>query len=282
LVGVTMRAGHALTALTAVIAAAALLATACTTSHKPDASSSGPTQSAPAPGPTSGATGAATAISTATAASLSAQMSAALDTLHSAHLDVDAGGLGGKSTVDVTFAGGKATATDLTIDANGQPVEVRTVGDTSYAKLPPAMNKSGKPWILVTSNSSNAVVQGLTTSMGATKAITSLDAITALVGSAQSVQAKGTETVGGVSAAHYALQIDASKGSSNPDIATMLTLLGDATIPVDVWLDGKNRPVKLVIEVPLAGQKIPVTVLVGNFDAPLSLPAPPADQVATS
>jgi outer membrane murein-binding lipoprotein Lpp len=85
------------------------------------------------------------------ASALAAKLGTSLNALKSAHLDIDAGSLGGTSTADVMLDNGQATATDVKVSQSAGQVEVVTVDGTSYAKRPP--NTSDKPWVRVSGNS---------------------------------------------------------------------------------------------------------------------------------
>lgn len=212
--------------------------------------------------------------STTSAATLAARISTALDALSSAHLDIDTGALGGKSTADVLLASGTATATDVHETESGKLVEVITVDGKSYAKVPGA----AKPWVLVSTASSNAVAKALASTPGVTDVLTSLSVVSGMVRSAQDVRDLGTDATGH----HYSMKIDPRKGTGNSTLDGMLSLLGSAKIPADVWLDTEDRPVRMELHISLGGSTFPVTVAASNFDAPLHITAPPADEVSTS
>jgi hypothetical protein len=231
---------------------------------------SSPPKAPPPPGGTrTGTSGAAT---------LAGAMTTALQEPTSAHLDIDTGSLAGKSTADIELTHGKTTASDITLSVNGQSIEVVTVGGTSYAKVP----GGAKPWAIVSATSSNAIAKGLATPISMLGATTSLDAVVALVAKATSFQDKGSDTIDGRPATHYALTVDPSQGSTNPQLAQVLALLGKTPLPVDLWVDDQSRPVKFAINLSFGGQKIAITAVVSKYDAPLTIAAPPADEVSTS
>jgi hypothetical protein len=97
-----------------------------------------------------------------------------------------------------------------------------------------------------------------------------LPAVADLAGSASSVRDKGS--------GHYALVIDPSR-SSGTTLGTLLADIGQKTVPVDVFLDAKGRPVKVRIGVVLGSQSLIVRVDISKFNAPVHIGAPPADQV---
>jgi hypothetical protein len=229
-------------------------------------SSGGKGQTATTPPPPS-STSAGT--SSAQAGALANTMRKGMSGLTSAHIAVDAGTLGGKSDGVVKYADGQATASDITLDMAGR-TRVVTIGNTTYAKLPAGQNTTGKPWALVSPNSSNEFVRGLAGQLTITRATSSLPAVADVVATATSVQNKG----GG----HYALQLDPSR-SAGTTLGSVLSSLGEKTVPVQLTLDGKGRPVLIQISVKLGSQSFPVVIKVSNFNQPVTITAPPRDQV---
>lgn len=201
---------------------------------------------------------------------LAGKLTTALDGITSAHLDIDAGSLGGKSTADVQLSRGEASATDVHVTQSGQDVEVVTVGGKSYAKVPNA----AKPWVLVSPTSSNAIAKALATNTGVSDVLTSLSVLVGLVRSSHDVKDLG----GG----HYTFQLDPRKGSGNAKLDSMMQALGSAQVPVDLWVDDHTRPLKVVLHIALGGAQFPITVLISKFGEPLSIQAPPAADVSTS
>jgi hypothetical protein len=202
------------------------------------------------------------AASTISATALSDKIKAGLTGLTSAHLAVDAGPLGGTSSGDFSFENGTATASDITLNNT----KVITIDGTSYAKLPRGQNTSGKPWVKVSQDSSNEFVRGLAGALSVSKAAASLPAIADLAATATSVKADGNT---------YTLVIDPSK-SSGTTLGALLGATGQKTVPVQVTLDDKGRPAHIRVNLKLAN----VDITISDFDAPVHITAPPADQVA--
>ncbi len=150
-----------------------------------------------------------------------------------------------------------------------------TVGDTTYAKLPAGRNTSGKPWVIVSNDSSNEFVRALSSQVSLTKAATSLPAIADAVGTATSVTDKGTTPQGH----DYALQLDPSK-ITDANLGGALRDLGENPVPVTVVLDKSSRPTQIKIAVKLGATSFPIVIDVSKYNAPLTITAPPADQVA--
>jgi hypothetical protein len=240
----------------------ALLTAGCSSSG---GKSGTPTTSAAA------STGSASPTSNAAATALASKMRTGLADLTSAHIDVDAGELGGRSSGDVKYADGRATASHVTIGSGAQATDVVTIGGKTYAKLPPGRNTSGKPWVVVSPTSKNEFVRGLASSLNISNAAASLPAIADVVATASSVQDKG----GG----HYALSVEPAR-SKGTTLGALLGDIGQESVPVDLYLDGTGRPTRIVISVKIGSSSFPVTINVSKFDAPVSISAPPADQIS--
>ncbi len=210
------------------------------------------------------------------AAQLAATMQSGLAGITSAHLSVDGGVLIGTVTGDFSYAHGTATASDISLVTGGQKSRIVTIGSTSYVQLPPASITDGKPWAIVRSNSKNEFVREVASTLTLTKAASSLPAVADLVRTAVSVDDKGTTSTGH----EYTVVIDAAK-SRGTTLGTLLSDVGQKSVPVDLSLDSKGRPVRVVVAVKLGSQPFNITVDVSKFNAPLHIAAPPSDQVTT-
>ncbi|HEY8301782.1 MAG TPA: hypothetical protein VIG48_07780 [Jatrophihabitans sp.] len=209
------------------------------------------------------------------ATALAATLKKATVGLTSAHIALDAGPLGGAATGDVRFADGHTTASDVTVDLAGK-TRIVTVGDTSWAMLPSGRNTSGKPWVLVSSSTSNEFARALVSQVGVIKAAVSVPEIADVVAHASSVRDLGTSAQGH----HYALLL-AMNRIKDTALGGELATLGTDPLPVDVYLDPQGRPVKIDLAAKVGGQSLPIAVTVSNFGAPVHISAPPADQVAS-
>jgi len=280
------RAGTVTRVRSRLIAALALAATVLAGTSVAGCSSSSPSPQSSAKSSTSGSTngapgtGSATGVSSTAAGVLADRVGAALNALTSVHLDIDAGGLGGKSTADIMLNSGHATATDAHLTENGQQIEMITVGGQSYAKLPAGSNPSGKPWLEIGSDSTNPMINSLTSGLNIAAMASSLSVVTALMRGSTGLQSKGADTVNGVGATHYVMQLSPAKKTGNAQLDGLLSSLGSNEIPLEFWLDSSDQPVKFVIHASFAGTSFPVTVQASRFDAPLSITAPPASQVS--
>jgi hypothetical protein len=215
-----------------------------------------------------------------TAAGLSARIIAASAALSSAHLEVTLtlSGASASGTGNEQLSANSLQALDITLNVPGVGAVrvVHTDGNT-YAKLPPALNTSGKPYVAVTSDSSNPTVQLLAPYVGAAVAAVTPGELGKLVAGARSVDVAGKQTVAGVQATHYAVKVDPAK----LDTATR-TELGDAgtkPLPLDLWVGQDGRPARASLGLPVAGQQVPIEVTFTDYDKPVDISAPPADQI---
>jgi hypothetical protein len=94
-----------------------------------------------------------------------------------------------------------------------------------------------------------------------------------------SLKTIGTEQVNGAVATHYSLMVDVAKvhGAGLTEAAkAALTQAGITKIPVDVWVDSHNRPVKMSEKFTVQGQIVSTEATVGQFNQPVTIAAPPA------
>jgi hypothetical protein len=242
---------------------AALLLAACTGSG-----GSSPSSSAPAPG------GMPTA-----APALGALVKHAVADLRSAHLSVglnlSAETLSG--TGDEQLSDGRLAALDLTTNLAGAgAIRVVHVEGQTYAKLPTSMNPSGKPYLLVSSDSSNPTVHQLAPYLDAALTAVSPASLGVLAGAAQSVDVKGTQTVNGTPTTHYALVVDVTKVPP----ALLGTAATGHTLPLDLYVARDGRPAQADLHLNVQGQDVPIDVKFSDFNKQVSITPPPAGQVS--
>jgi hypothetical protein len=204
-------------------------------------------------------------------------------TIHSAHmeLEVDAAGNKNTGTGDETLSNGRAEAFDVTetIPSVGD-IRVLMADGQTYVQLPAGINPSDKPWLLISTESSNPIVAQLATSLQSVTSSSSLDQYTAFT-EAATVKLVGSERVDGVDATHYRLTVDVTKLPNDTPGRSDILSAGLVTLPVDLWVDAKGRPVKVSEELTVQNQKITTLVTLSSFDEDVTITAPPADQVAT-
>lgn len=247
----------------AALLAPLLLVAACTSTAKHTLSIS----SAPNGSPESSA-----------AKSLESSMHAALATVTSTAISIDAGALIATTTGHIALHDGTATASDLTIGTGAEATRVITVGTTAYAHLPAGENTTGKPYVLVSATSSNEFVRGLVADLQILQAASSLGDLADLLATATGFTDAGPATVAGVPAHHYRFDVSGDAHGSN--LQKQLAALASAPVPVELWTNAQSLPVQVVLSIKVGGATLPVTATLGSFDAPVSITAPPGNEIA--
>ena len=196
-------------------------------------------------------------------------------------LEVTATGTTITGSGDETLRGGHPETLDLseTIPGAGDVRVVMVAGQT-YLQLPPAINPSDKPWLLISSSSSDPRVQQLAASVESVNRSSDLDQYRAFAEVA-TVTVVGEEQVDGVSTTHYALTVDVTRLPNDTPGRQDFLSVGILRLPVELWVDSEGRPVKVSERLAVQGQEITSVVTLGTFDEPVTITAPPADQVAT-
>jgi len=224
-------------------------------------------------------------------------------------IQVSAGSAGSSFNASTTADGVLDFANDtqdLTIrQPTGGTLETRTVGGATYTQLPAGLRRPGtKPWVKV------VVPPGL-------KRPSSLNDPTQILGllrgAASSVTMVGKETVRRERTTHYKVQIDLTKlqaeagrtaAPGQPNAYSLLRkLLGRDTLPMDVWVDSKQRIARLRTVLPLPSSASAATAPTAapapspnptpagtatsieefyDFAVPVNVQAPPPDQVQTA
>lgn len=233
-----------------------------------------------------------------TPASLVAMLSSRTASVSTAHFHFTAGAAG------VTLSGngqlqlaGTATkmSMDMTAPAIGDMAMVLT-GGTMYMKLPQelmGMAHTDKPWVRFDPNGTDMVSKEL-------GALTSqeqqnLDPTQTLSAIAPfgTITASRPDTVDGAPATDYTIAVDTTKllhsNRATPQVRQMLDASGMQLPPrlnFDIWINSANLPVRYAMrEQVTTSTSGPVTVTMDfsytDWGKPVSIQAPPADQVGT-
>lgn len=217
------------------------------------------------------------------ASGLGRLLTSAVSHVSSAHMQVDITLAGQRLTGSGAekLADGKLVGLDLTenLPAGAGAIRVIVVDGTTYAKLPPSLNPSGKPYLLVTSSSSNAVVRQLASALDSALLSASLGSLSTFTKAAKSVEVKNAETIGGVPTTHYAIVVDISKLPADLPAKAELEASGLGTIPLDLYVDSAGRPVRIIEELTVQGGKVSTKSTVTDYNEPVTITAPPANEV---
>jgi hypothetical protein len=216
-----------------------------------------------------------------TPAQLGAKLLAGYRSISSAHLvlDISLAGTTVHGAGDEKVSRGKLTAMNLTESLpTGGSIQVILVGGKTYAKLPAQANTSGKPYVLVTPQSSNPIVQQLAGSLNTALSAASIKTYDTFVRAAKSIKVDGRETVDGVGTTHYSVVVDVSKLPNTQALAAS----GVKTVPFQMWVDDQGRPVKVTENLHVQGKSLNVVSEINRYNQPVTITAPPANEVSTN
>jgi hypothetical protein len=158
---------------------------------------------------------------------------------------------------------------------NGDIEMIYAAGNV-YIKLPPAFNKTGKPFDLVSTSSSDPVIRKLASTLNESIASGSLKTIRDFAASATTVKLVGESPAG----THYSVVVDATKLPASYPGLSALRAAGITTIPTDVYLDSQGRPVLINERLNVKGHEVTTKVTISRYNQPVTISAPPANQVA--
>jgi len=202
-------------------------------------------------------------------------------------LDVDAGPLTQTSTFRQLMSAGQITTfedqIDTTFQGNKTKIHVIYVDKTIYIDR----GQNGKPWIVAKPDSSDQVAAQLAQTFPQSLAQSGIKYYVVMVEAAHDLKFVGTEDVDGVPTNHYHFVVDPKVLVQKlpPDQAQQMQTAVDAgvdSVPADEWVDAQGRPVRVTDEVTAQGQTAKIDLRLNHYDEPVSIKAPPADQVDQS
>jgi hypothetical protein len=197
------------------------------------------------------------------------------------------------ATGDIKFAGTKS-AVRMTMDVPSVgSMQMVVVDGTFYLKLPSGLaglmggadsGLGDKPWIKLDLGSSDALTRSLGSTADFANQVDPAQMINQIK-SAGTITKVTHETLDGQPTTHYLISVDVSKlaGEEKQSVAG----LGLTTLPFDIWVNSDNLPVRIITKVgyadPVSGssQQVAITVNYTNWGEPVTVAAPPADQVGS-
>ena len=183
---------------------------------------------------------------------------------------------------DARLAGGTLQDLDITEELGSVGKRrLLIVDQATYAQLGTA-NPAGKPWLLVTRDSTNPTARNLAVSLEAVRRSASLDHFSAFASAARTVTLAGKESVNGTPVNHYSIQVDVTKLPDGTPGRAPLLAAGITTLPIELYVDDQGRPVKATQDLTVQGQHTSTLIAFSKFNDPVSISAPPPDQVERS
>ncbi len=206
--------------------------------------------------------------------------------------DVSAGTVKSKGQGQARFVAA-GTSLAMTTDFVGEPLDLRLVDKTLYAKVPEGSQLGdGKPWVKVSPDGSDPFSQVLGGSLAQLAQQNDPARTLDEIRSAGTIAASERTTFDGVGAEHYRVDIDLAKlgtalpaGLSAEAVAQLHGKVGG--FPVELWLDDTRRPLQIVVDLsPILtasgapdGASARITAHYTEWGAAVDVQAPAADQV---
>lgn len=250
----------------------------------PGTAPSGASQGAPAPG------GAPDTAPATDAAGLAAKLQAGMQDVTSfkGRMKARAAGESIDARMEQTVENSKAKDAKMTMTISTMEMELLIVDGKTYlggdSTLLSAMGvkETGKKYVAVSEDSSNAQLAAMAKQLKGSLEQSGPAGYLAFVASTTSVQPRGAQQVDGVPATQYDLVVDVAKLAQQVpnDQLDAATAAGLDTIPVSLWLDPKNRPIKVLQTIEVGGASVTVEFALSDYNEPVQITAPDPSEVA--
>ncbi|MFF5987802.1 LolA-like protein [Prauserella flavalba] len=182
---------------------------------------------------------------------------------------------------------GANTKMSMNMEMMGQSVEMRLVDQAMYMKMAGLEAQTGgKPWAKISLDGTDPMSQQLSSSMEQSDPTKTLEYIK----EAGEITNSEKTTLDGQEVTHYTIELDFKKIASEMGAASGITPEQaeqlPAKLPMELWLNSDNLPVQVVMDMGkmmeaagAGGQEAKMTMKYSDWGAPVTVEAPPADQV---
>ncbi len=187
------------------------------------------------------------------------------------------GTLTGEGVVDLKNGRGALTIDLGSLGGSLATGTVETVLDSDgiFVKLP-RVAPAAKPWIKLDLKALAGQAGVNTGSLGQLQSADPSQALEFLKGAADDMKKVGSEKVRGADTTHYRGALDLQKAAAGaPALNTVVSALGAATVPTDVWIDGEGRMRKMILTVPSGKAEFEMY----DFGTPVDVEEPLPSQV---
>ena len=207
-----------------------------------------------------------------------------------ADFTISGSGLSGEGSGVFDTGESRAGQLNMKVHVGGREVPIDTVvsGNILYMRSPVFSQvirlPAGKEWVKLDLGRL-AQQRGIDLSSLASASPTPTSALEYLRGAGK-VEKLGSDTVGGVSTTHYRVRVDLqraaarSSGSTRVSLQRVIQTTGVKSLPVQVWIDGKNYIRKVVYSQGSGGGRtVKVSMELHDFGNPVTVKPPPASEV---
>jgi hypothetical protein len=201
-------------------------------------------------------------------------------------LKIEAGPLSTDSTFRGLLGGGAVTAMDQQVNTTFQGTQTKVHLIYVNQKIYVDRGQNGKPWIVATPQSSDPVAAQLAQTLPASLTQYGGRYYVLMMSAGHDLSVVGPDTVGGVACTRYHLVVDPKAfvtklpASQRGQMQAAIDA-GVDSVPLDMWVDGQSRPVKIVVALSVQGQSATSEYQQNHFDEPVTITPPPADQIGT-
>ncbi len=195
-------------------------------------------------------------------------------------------------TLDAQEQFSPATEMSMTMSSSQMNISEVLVGNTIYMKIPQLSSMlGGKPWAKLDMSALGSLGSSVQSMLDSAKNTDPTQQLEPLLASGD-LRKVGTETVDGVQADHYSGTVDAAtafdssaaaKNLTPDQVAQLKSLMktaGVTTETIDVWVASSGLPVRETVSSNTATGAVKVDLHMSGWGQPVSVSAPPADQVS--
>jgi hypothetical protein len=175
----------------------------------------------------------------------------------------------------------------MTMDMTSMKMEMILIDEVLYMKLPAGMAGGavgGKPWVKISKDGDDPISKQMGTMLDSIDDSFDVGKQMEQLKTAGTITKQDKETLNGEQTTHYSITLDMDKmaQSSDPNVkkaAEDATMGGLKTMDMELWANTDNLPVQITTKMAVAGQSVSMKMNYTDWGKPVSITAPPADQV---
>jgi hypothetical protein len=178
-------------------------------------------------------------------------------------------------------------AMQMTMDMASMKMEMVLVDKVLYMKLPAGMGggtASAKPWVKISKDGDDPISKQMGTMLDSIDDSFDVGKQMEQLKTAGTITKQEKETLDGEQTTHYWITLDMVKMAQSDD-PTVKKAAEDAaagglkTMDMELWANADNLPVQITTKMAVAGQSVSMKMTYKDWGKPVTITAPPADQV---